>query len=394
MVSEQASPSRPRTICVVTGSRADYGLLASPMAAIQRESGLRLQLIATGQHLVRDAGETLAAIEADGFEVDRTVPLEIDGDGPLDIGRGMGRGVIGFAEAFAALRSDILLVLGDRYEILAAASAALLARLPVAHIAGGDVTTGAVDDSIRHALTKLSHIHFATNAESARRIRQLGEDPEQIHIVGSPGIDNILSTAPLTRTELFASIGLAPCERNLLVTFHPETATGDSIGQMRELLGALEELPASVGLICTGSNIDVEGATLTEMMRAFAASSENAVFVASLGQKRYYSALRYVDAVVGNSSSGLYEAPSLAIPTVNIGMRQDGRLKARSVVDSPCERSAILSAIRQAFAMNCEGVSNPYGDGMAGTRIAAILSAIGEPARLLAKRFHDVPGEF
>lgn len=393
MASERIS-SPPLTICAVTGSRADYGLLVSPMAAIRRESGLRLQLIATGQHLVRDAGETIAAIEADGFKVDRTVPLDIDADGPLAIGKGMGRGVSGFAEAFAALRPDILLVLGDRYEILAAASAALLARLPVAHIAGGDVTTGAIDDSIRHALTKLSHIHFATNAGAARRIRQLGEDPAQVHIVGSPGIDNILATDPLSRAELFQSIGLLPRERNLLVTFHPETATGDSIGQMRELLAALEALPASVGLICTGSNIDVEGATLTEMMRTFAASRENAVFVPSLGQKRYYSALRYVDAVVGNSSSGLYEAPSFAIPTVNIGMRQDGRLKAASVVDCRCERSAIMAAIRQAFDMNCDGVANPYGDGTAGARIAAVLAAVREPADLLAKRFRDVPGEF
>lgn len=394
MVSELASASSPRKVCVVTGSRADYGLLSSPMAAIAREERLRLQIIATGQHLVSGSGETIASIEADGFKVDRIVPLDIERDGPLDVTKGMGRGLIGFAEAFAALRPDILLVLGDRYEILAAASAALLARLPVAHIAGGDVTTGAVDDSIRHALTKLSHIHFATNAVSARRLRQLGEDPGHVHVVGSPGIDNILSTPPLTRAELFESIGLEPRGRNLLVTFHPETATGDSAAQMQQLLGALENLSADVGLICTGSNIDVEGTTLTQMMRAFAEARDNAIFVPSLGQKRYYSAMRYVDAVVGNSSSGLYETPSFAIPTVNIGMRQDGRLKARSVIDCTCERSAISAAIQRAFALDCEGVVNPYGDGAAGARIAGILADIRGPADLLVKRFHDLPGEF
>ncbi len=384
----------PRKVCIATGTRAEWGLLRLPAQAIRETPALELQILATGAHLSTAFGQTVRDIERDGFTIDARVPIldEREGDDALAVTKALGRGVIGCAEALARLRPDIVMILGDRYEMLAVAQAALLARIPVAHLCGGDVTEGAVDDAIRHAITKMAHIHFVTNAIAARRVRQMGEDPRHIHLVGSPGIDAILRLPRLSRKELLAELGLPERSRLLTVTFHPPTLDKRSaVEQMQELLTALDALGEEVAIILTGSNADVEGRTLTRMAKAFASARPHVAFRISLGQQRYYSALASSDAVVGNSSSGLYEAPSFKVPTVNIGDRQEGRLKAASVIDCPPRASDIVAAIRRAWTLDCSNVTNPYGDGKATERIVAVLRAIDDPQHLIRKRFVEWP---
>lgn len=377
-----------RKICVVSGGRADYGLLKSPMAAIRETEGLALQLIVTGQHL---SAATDRVIEADGFIIDRRIDIQLGDDSPAGVTRAMGRALIGFADALHDLSPDMLLLLGDRYEILAAAQAALLARIPVAHIAGGDVTEGALDDSIRHALTKLSHVHFVTNEDAGQRVIQMGEDPSMVHVVGSPGLDEIRRQTPFPRDAFFETLGLRPGPRNLIVTFHPATVEDETQAHCAELIAALDRLDPSTGIIITGSNADSGGRLIDAMMTDFASRRPNTIFRTSFGQALYYSALTYADAVIGNSSSGLYEAPSFKLPTINIGTRQDGRLKAASVIDCEPERHAIGEAIAKAQRLDCKHVINPYGDGHTGARIARHIAAIPDMKALIRKRFRDLP---
>ncbi len=376
-----------RRICVVTGSRADYGLLYWPMRRIREDPRLELQVAVTGMHLAPGFGLTYRRIEEDGFALDARVEMLLAGDSAVAVSKSLGLGVIGFADAFDRLRPDVVMVLGDRFEILAAAQAALLARIPVAHLAGGDTTEGAFDEAIRHAVTKMAHLHFVTNEESARRVRQLGENPAQVYNVGSPGLDHLGHFELMDRTTFFESVGLVPRARNLLVAFHPETlAPGGSLGQLEELLAALDD---DFGLLLTGSNADPEGRELSRRLEAFANRRDHAVFHLSLGQPRFWNALRHVDAIVGNSSSGLYEAPSFKTPAVNVGDRQRGRRRPASVIDCPAERGAIAAAIEQALALDCRGVVNPYGDGRSAPRIVAVLRRLEDPRALLKKRFFD-----
>lgn len=382
-----------RRICVVTGSRAEYGLLYWVMKGIEADAGLELQVIATGMHLAPEHGLTFRTIEADGFTIDAKVEMLLASDTPVGIAKSIGLGVIGFADALERLRPEILVLLGDRFEILAAAQAALVARIPIAHIAGGDTTEGAFDEAIRHSITKMAHLHFVTNADAAQRVRQLGEAPEQIHLVGSPGLDQLRHLTLLGRDALAQQLGFAFKERNLLVTFHPATlATQPADVQLQELLTALDRLGSGVGIIFTRPNADPGGTMLARMIDAFVAAHPNARAFDSLGQLRYLSALAQVDAVVGNSSSGLYEAPSFGIPTVNIGDRQQGRLQADSVLNCEPVADEILHTITAAFARDCSQVVNPYGDGMSSARIIAALKAVADPQRLLQKRFHRVTG--
>ncbi len=384
----------PRKVCVVTGSRAEYGLLAPVMAALAAAPDFELQVVAAAMHLSPEFGLTVRAVEADGFPVHARVEMLLSSDTAVGASKSLGLGVMGFAEAFDRLAPDLVLVLGDRYEILAAAQAALLARIPLGHIAGGDVTEGAVDESIRHAMTKMAHLHFATNAAAARRICQLGENPAHVFVTGSPGIDALLAMVPLSREELGARFGLAFYPRNLLVTFHPETlAAIPAADQLAELLAALDALGPRTGLFFTLPNADVEGRGLAAMVEDFCRERNHAKAFASLGQRNYLSLMRQVDAVVGNSSSGLYEAPSLKKPTVDIGDRQKGRLACASVVHCPAERAAIGQAIARALALDCAHVTNPYGEGTAAGKIVAALRGVGDFRRLLRKPFFEMPGE-
>lgn len=379
-----------RVICVVTGSRADYGLLQWVMREIKDDADLRLQVVVTGMHLAPEFGLTFRAIEADGFAIDARVEALLSSDTPVGVAKSMGLGVIGFADALDRLRPDILLVLGDRFEILAAVQAALVARIPVAHIAGGDTTEGAFDEAIRHAITKMAHLHFVTNEVAARRVRQLGENPECVHNVGSPGIDTIKRLRLLDRDGIEAALGMRLRKTNLLVTFHPATLDEQAAdAQFGELLLALGGLGDEVGIVFTLPNADTGGRAIIRQIEGFVATRPAARAFASLGQERYLSLMAQVDAVVGNSSSGLYEAPSLGKPAVNIGDRQKGRLQAASVVNCDPEAGAIARAIAQALSMDASGVASPYGDGNSASRIRDILKRVVDPRALLKKRFHD-----
>jgi UDP-hydrolysing UDP-N-acetyl-D-glucosamine 2-epimerase len=384
---------RRRKICVVSGGRADYGLLYWPMREIAAAPHFELQLAVTGAHLAPEFGDTLAMIERDGFSVDARVEMLLSSDTPIGIAKSIGLGVIGFADALERLKPDLLLLLGDRFEILAAAQAALVARLPVAHLCGGDVTEGAFDEAIRHAITKMAHLHFATNEPAARRLRQLGEDPERVFTVGSPGIDYLLRTAPASAEELARETGLDLARPLLLVTYHPATlGEGPALAELEELLAALSALPGEMQLAVTRPNADTEGRALAQRLERFVAARDNARMFAALGPRLYGGLLRHAAAVVGNSSSGLYEAPSLGAPTVDIGDRQRGRLKAASVVSCAPERGAIAAAIAEALRRGKRVVANPYGAGDSARRIVEILASIGDFRALTRKRFVDLPG--
>lgn len=380
-------------IAVITGSRADYGLLFHVLKEIKGSPQLTLKVFVTGMHLAAEFGETWKQIEADGFTIDRKINIHLTGDTPADITRSTGRGVIGFADAFEQTRPDLVLVLGDRFEILAAVQACLLTRIPVAHIAGGDTTEGAVDESIRHAITKMAHLHFVTNEEAASRVRQMGEDPAHIFLSGSPGIDFIKSHPLLTREQLSTVVGLPHTGRLLAVTFHP--ATLDPLpqeDQMRELLNALDTLdPTETSIVFTMSNADAEGRALMALVTQYTATRPHTAAFTSLGQTNYLSLMSHADAVVGNSSSGLYEAPTLKIPTVNIGDRQKGRLQASSVINCPANSAAIAAAIHQAYQLDTSETVNPYGNGDASAKIVAVLESLEDPASLLQKHFYTLP---
>jgi len=373
-----------KRIAAVTSTRADYGLLYWVLKAIDDDPEMELTLIATGSHLSEAHGMTVNEIERDGFRVAHRVQIE-PGDSRLDTAKSLSRAVWGIAEVLDAVKPEAVLLLGDRFEILGAAAAAMLLGLPIAHLFGGDVTEGAFDDAIRHSITKMSHLHFVSNEESARRVRQLGEDPARVFVTGSTGLDTIRRAKVLSREELGKSIGFDFRDKNLLVTFHPSTLANERV---EELLAALDELP-ELGILFTKGNIDPGSLAIGEAIDAFVASHPNAKAYVSLGHERYVSAMANVDAVVGNSSSGLYEAPSFRKPTVDIGDRQKGRLRASSVIHVPAERKAIADAIRKALTLDCSDAVNPYGDGHAAERVHRVLRETGAEG-LLEKRFVDL----
>ncbi|KAA0577866.1 UDP-N-acetylglucosamine 2-epimerase (hydrolyzing) [Azospirillum sp. B21] len=381
-----------RRICVVTGSRADYGHLAPVMAAIRAEAGMALQVVATGMHLSPAHGLTHREIDDDGFAIDARVEMLLSSDTGVGVAKSVGLGIIGFADVLDRLRPDLLLVLGDRFETLAAAQAGMLARIPMAHIYGGDTTEGAYDEAIRHALTKMAHLHFTATTASRRRVIQLGEEPWRVHAVGSPSLDTLLRMERLPPERFWHEVKLGPRARNLLVTHHPVTLRpGESAAEFAQLLTALHGLGDEVGLLFTLPNADNEGRLLAGMVEEFVRDHPNAVAVASLGHRRYCSAIAAVDAVVGNSSSGLSEVPSFGKPTVNIGDRQKGRPRAASVIDVPPQADAIAAAIRQAFTLDTSGVVNPFGDGHAAERIVSVLREVPDFTALIRKPFHDLP---
>ncbi len=376
-------------VLLVTGSRADWGLLRSVARRFDVAEGLSLAILATGTHLDPRYGETASEIIADGFEVHERVPILSAGDGSRDAAAALAKAADGIADVLERRKPALMLVLGDRYEILGAVSSALLLRVPVAHLCGGDVTGGAFDDQIRHAITKMAHLHFPSNALAADRIVQMGEAPDRVHTVGSPGLDGLSDFAPPSRASFLQDVGLPADKPFLMVTFHPATLDPvPGVTQFRELAAALEETLGDTSVLFTGTNADPEGRKLNEAAQAFADAHDGAVFHDSLGHERYFAALSHAAVVVGNSSSGLYEAPSFGVPTVNIGLRQEGRLRASSVIDCPAERSAIRDAIGEALRFDMQGVTNPYGDGNAAGRIVDVLKSLENPEALLKKRFH------
>jgi len=384
-----------RKVFVVTGTRAEFGLLRWLMKEIQNHSQLELQVAATGMHLSPEFGSTYQEIEADGFIIDAKVEMLLSADTNTAVTKSMGLGVMGFADVYERLMPDIVVVLGDRFEIFAATSAALIAGIPVAHLHGGETTEGAFDEAIRHSITKMSHLHFVAAEDYRNRVVQLGEYPDRVFNVGGMGIDAIKRIQLLSRGELEKSIDFRLGEKNLLITFHPVTLEGgaSSSAQMAELLAALDELQ-DTQLIFTMPNADTGGRELSAMVKEFVAKKPNACVFTSLGQLRYFSCLAQIDGVVGNSSSGLAEAPSFAIGTVNIGDRQKGRLKAESVIDCQPTKSSIVDALERlyspAFKSMLPSVSNPYGDGGASIAIVQIL-AEHPLENLLKKSFYNLP---
>lgn len=347
------------------------------MQGIADSPDATLRVIATGMHLEPRFGETWREIEADGFAIDRTIRMSLDQDSPAAITRSMALELSGFADALEELQPDLMVVLGDRFELLVAVSAALIAGVPVAHLHGGEVTVGAIDESIRHAITKMSHLHFVAAEEYRRRVIQLGENPSRVFLVGGLGIDNIKRLRLLNREELESALDFRLGRRNLLVTFHPVTTEMGAAGsQMRELLFALGEL-ADTRIIFTMPNADADNEPIFRVINEFVAKSANAKAFASLGQQKYLSCVSLVDGVVGNSSSGLAEVPTLKKGTINIGARQDGRLRATSIIDCAPERSSIADAIKTLYSPEFQerlsSVVNPYGEGGASEKVVEIL---------------------
>lgn len=388
-----------RRVCVVTGSRAEYGLLYWLMQEIQVNPALELQVVATGMHLSPEFGLTFRNLEEDGFRIDERVEMLLSSDTPVGITKSIGLGTIGFADAFARLRPDIVVMLGDRFEIFAAAQAALVARIPVAHLHGGEVTEGAIDEAFRHAITKMAHLHFTATEVYRQRVIQLGEDPARVFNFGAAAIDGIRNQKLLGRPELEEALGLSFGERNLLVTFHPVTLEADTAGQQfGELLAALDELP-EVQLIFTMPNADTGGRVIRSMIECYGASHpRRAAAFDSLGQLRYFSLMGQVDAVVGNSSSGLIEAPSFHVGTINIGDRQRGRVRAASVMDCEPTRKSIGEALVRLysndFRASLDTATNPYDKGPVAHRIAEVLASYPFGGILKKKFFLTTTEEF
>jgi len=383
-----------RKVCVVTGTRAEFGLLRWLMQEIQHEPELELQVLATGMHLSPEFGLTYREIEQAGFVIDAKVEMLLSADTATAVTKSMGLGLISYADAYERLAPDLIIVLGDRFEIFAATAAAMIAGIPVAHLHGGETTEGAFDEAIRHSITKMSHLHFVAAEEYRRRVIQLGEQPDRVFLVGGLGIDAIKRIKLLDREALEESLGFKFGPRNLLITFHPVTLEGQisSGQQMAELLAALGELD-DTHLLFTMPNADTGGRELAAMVNQFAATRKNVRVYTSLGQLRYLSCMKYVDAVVGNSSSGLAEAPSMGIATINIGDRQKGRLSASSVINcEPTQQSiseALSTVFDPSFRSTLTSTKNPYGSGGASEKIAKIIKN-HDLKNLLKKSFFNL----
>jgi UDP-hydrolysing UDP-N-acetyl-D-glucosamine 2-epimerase len=381
-----------RKICVVTGSRAEYGLLRWLMEEIRADDRLELQVAATGMHLSPEFGSTYRDIEADGFRIDAKVDMQLSDDNPAGITRSVGLGVIGFADVMQDLQPDLVVVLGDRFEILAAVQSAVLARIPVAHIHGGELTEGAIDDAIRHALTKMSHLHFTAAEPYRRRVIQMGEEPSRVFNVGAAGLDAMKRVKRIARKDFESAIGMTLANPTFLVTCHPETLEERNSETVLALLDALGRFPQS-RIIFTGANADAGGRTIDDaVMRYVAGRPERTVFRVSLGQQLYLAALAYVDVVIGNSSSGVIEAPAFGVPTVNIGDRQKGRLRSDSVIDCAPDVSEIAAAIERALSPEFRDIARKtrpaYGTGDTARQICKVLAdtSLDEIRR---KRFYD-----
>ncbi|WP_103579456.1 UDP-N-acetylglucosamine 2-epimerase [Campylobacter concisus] len=382
-----------RKICVVTSTRAEYGLLYWLLKEIKADSELELQIIATGMHLSPEFGLTYKEIEKE-FKIDKKIEILDYSHSKLDICTEMAKVYEKFAPAFSELKPDILVLLGDRYEIFGVAGVASIMQLPIAHIHGGETTQGAFDEAFRHSITKMSHIHFAATREYANRIIQLGEEPSRVFNVGGPGIENIKKLNLLNKDEFEKSINFKLAKKNILITFHPVTLENSSAKkQFSELLKAIDELK-DTNFIFTKANSDIDGDVINKMIDEYISkNSQKAVAFASLGQLRYLSAIKFVDIVLGNSSSGLSEVPSFKKATINIGDRQKGRTRASGVIDVRPAKEEILAAIKRVYSKEFEQVLkntiNPYDGGNSSKKMVKILKEI-ELDDILKKKFYDI----
>lgn len=384
-----------RKICVFTGTRADYGLLQPLMREISRTSGLELQVLASGMHLSPEFGNTYREIENDGFRIDAKVEILLSSDTPVGIAKSTGLGLLNYSETLSRLQPDLVVILGDRFEAFAMAASATICKIPIAHLHGGELSFGAIDEAFRHAITKMSHLHFTSTEAYRQRVVQLGEAPERVFNVGAIGVENIKSLPLLDRHALEKAINFPLGDAVLLVTFHPVTLEHDSAGkQFQEILLALKRFP-QVKIIFTKANADTDGRAINRLIDDFVEQHPGRTCsFTSMGQLRYLSTMRQATAVVGNSSSGIIEAPSFKVPTINIGDRQKGRLKAPSVIDCPPREKAVADALELAlspsFQKAMQTVCNPYEK--QGTT-AAILQKLKEYDLngILKKEFYDLP---
>jgi UDP-hydrolysing UDP-N-acetyl-D-glucosamine 2-epimerase len=384
-----------KKIGVVTGTRAEFGILQPLLRGLQAEPGFALRLYVTGAHLSPAQGETVREIEKTGLPIAARVPILDEALAPRDIATAMGRSLTGFTAVYEAEPPDLLIVLGDRYEIFAAAAAAVPFNLKLLHLQGGELTLGSNDDRFRHALTKLSHYHAVATEDSRRRVMQLGERPENVRVTGALGLDALRHLKPLTREQMQQEFQLDLSSPPLLVSFHPSSTSPES--SRAELETVLEALCQLDGLVVlTGANADPHGDDYNRRLREFARQRPQTSFVASLGSQAYWSLMMHSAALVGNSSSGIIEAASVPLPAVNIGTRQSGRFRPRNVVDAEASRDAIVAAIRKAtvpaFREELRGLQNPYGDGHATEHILTFIHDILARQDGPEKNFYDLPG--
>lgn len=382
-----------KSICVITGSRAEYGLLRPLISKIYASHDLKLQLVVTGSHLSELYGMTVNEIVSDGFKIDYQVDLKIFLDEPLDIIKIIGMGLNKFGVILKKLQPDIIVILGDRYELLCPAISSLFLGYPIAHIHGGEITEGAIDDTIRHILTKLSHLHFVATDQNKTRVQQMGEMPETVFCVGGLGVDAISHMNLLSKIEVEKRLNITFNKKNLLVTYHPVTNNRmNELNEFQNLLSVLEEIQ-DVLIIFTLPNADQGNKILISELQKYVRKNQNCKLFSSLGQLNYFSCLQYVDAVVGNSSSGLLEAPSFKIATVNIGERQKGRPLASSVIQSGSSKEEIRKSIdyifSKSFINQANQVENPYGKSGATDAILEVLKKTNLK-KLTKKKFFDI----
>lgn len=387
--------NRQRTICVVTGTRAEYGILFPLLKKLHAEQNIKLQIIATGTHLSKFHGYTIDEIEKDGFQVTKKVEMMLAGDTSTACVKSTGLAVIGLGDALAELKPDLMIALGDRFEMFAAASAASLLNVPICHIAGGEITEGAFDDTLRHVISKMSSLHFTTHDAYKKRVLQMGAAPQTVINTGSLAIDNIRQEKLFSRSELEEKLGIKIVGPTLLLTFHPETRAGvDSITQVKSLMSACSK-HAGLSLVITEPNADPGAIEIKQMLNEFAKLNPTRVAIfPSLGRKKFLSLLQFVEGMIGNSSSGLSEAPASGIGTINIGNRQKGRLLPNSVLSvEPTEKAiadAITKILNPTFKDSIKGCKDFYGDGKAADRMMTILTSpdLGD---ILSTKFNDVP---
>lgn len=387
-----------RKICVVTGTRAEYGLLYWLMKEIQADDELQLQIIATGAHLSPEFGLTYKVIEEDGFKIDEKVEMLLSSDTAIGITKSLGLATIGFADAYDRLKPDIVVLLGDRYEILAAAQAAMVASIPIAHISGGETTEGVIDEAIRHTVTKMASLHFVAAEPYRKRVIQLGENPERVLNFGDPGIDNITRLQLLNKSELEQELNFSFGQPTFLVTYHPATLLANDIEKgIKALLDALDYFPEAK-MIITRPNADAGGRLINDYLESYALKNPSRVLLkTSLGQVRYLSLMKNCDIVIGNSSSGIVEAPALYKATVNIGDRQTGRLKAKSIIDCTEDTRDIVNSIHKAlsseFQTSLNNVESLYGNCNASVKIKEYIKTLSLKD-ILIKKFYDLDFEF
>jgi len=380
-------------ICIITSTRADFGLLKNLIFKIRKNKNFSLKVIASGTHFSKKYGYTYKEIKENKIKIDKKIICKFNSDNPEGISKIMSECILKSSSIFKTLKPDLLIVLGDRYEILASTISAHLSRIPIAHIHGGEVTHGVIDDAFRHSITKMSHVHFVANATYKKRVIQLGESPKNIYIVGGLGVDSISKTNLITRNELEKKFKFKFKKKNFLVNFHPETLNKNlAKKQIRELLFALSEL-RDTGLIFTVPGADLENQIVLDLIKKFIQKHKNAYFFRSLGQVNYFSFLNQIDGMIGNSSSGLLEMPYLKKGTVNIGIRQSGRLFARSVINIKIKKSEIIKAVKKLlsknFQKNINNNINPYGNPGASDKIVKILKKI-ETKKIINKKFFDI----